>query len=81
MLDFQYAKTSNRRLLGMLNQFTYLIKGYRDYNQTTDLLWLSMKLSETPCSPLYKKAISLDRELRRLIEAEWEIIAANDQPY
>ena len=81
MLDFQYAKTSNRSLLGMLNQFTYLVEGYRDYNQTTDLLWLSMKLSETPCSPLYKKAISPDRELRRLIEAKWALTAANDQLY
>lgn len=81
MLDFQYAKTSNRSLLGMLNQFTYLVEGYRDYKQTNDLLWLSMKLSETPCSPLYKKAISPDRELRRLIEAEWAITAANDQRY
>lgn len=79
MLDFQYARASNRSLLGMLNQFTYLAEGNRDYNQTTDLLRLSMKLSETPCSPLYKKAISPDRELRRLIEAEWAITAANDQ--
>ena len=81
MLDFQYGKTANRSLVGMLNQFTYLAEGYRDYNQTTDLRWLSMKLSETPCSPLYKKAISPDRELRRLIEAEWTINAANDRQY
>jgi hypothetical protein len=64
-----------------LNQFTYLVEGFRDYNQTTDLLWLSMKLSEAPCSPLYKKAISPDWELRRLIKAEWAITAANDQLY
>lgn len=81
MLDFQYGKTANRSLVGMLNQFTYLAEGYREYNQTTDLHWLSMKLSETPCSPLYKRAISPDRELRRLIEAEWTINAANDQQY
>ena len=79
MLDFQYAKTTNRSLVGMLNQFTYLVEGSRDYKQTSDLRWLSMKLSETPCSPLYKKAISPDRELRRLIESEWTITAANDQ--
>lgn len=81
MLDYQYDKTANRSLVGMLNQFTYLAEGYRDYNQTTDLRWLSMKLSETPCSPLYKRAISPDRELRRLIEAEWTINAANDRQY
>ena len=79
MLDFQYAKTANRSLVGMLNQFTYLAEGYRDYNQTTDLRWLSMKLSETPCSPLYKKAISPNRELRRLIESDWALMTANDQ--
>jgi hypothetical protein len=81
MLDFHYAKTATRSLVGMLNQFSYLAEGYRDYNQTTDLRWLSMKLSETPCSPLYKKAISPDRELRRLIESEWKIAAANYQQY
>lgn len=70
MLDFQYAKTANRSLVGMLNQFTYLAKGYRDYNQITDLRCLSMKLSETPCSPLYKSATSPDRELQRLV-AGW----------
>lgn len=81
MLDFQYAKTANRSLMGMLNQFTHLAESYHDYDQTTDLRWLSMKLSETPCSPLYKKAISPDRELRRLIETERTITAANDQQY
>lgn len=81
MYDFQYAKTVSRSLVGMLNQFSYLAEGYRDYNQTTDLLWLSMRLSQTPCSPLYKKAISPDRELRRFIESEWTITAANDQQY
>jgi len=81
MLDFQYAKTTNRSLVGMLNQFTYLVEGYRDYKHTSDLRWLSMKLSETPCSPRYKRATSPDRELRRLIESEWTISAANDQQY
>lgn len=81
MLELQYAKTANRSLLGMLNQFTYLTEGYRDYCQTADLQWLSMKLSETPCSPLYKKAISPVSALRRLIEAEWTITAAKDKQY
>ena len=81
MQNSQYDKTANRSLVGMLNQFSYLAEGYRDYNQTTDLRWLSLKLSETPCSPLYKSSISPDRELRRLIEAAWTITAANDQRY
>lgn len=80
MHNFHYDKTANRSLVGMLTQFSYLAEGYRDY-ETTDLRWLSLKLSETPCSPLYKSSISPDRELRRLIETEWAVTAANDQRY
>lgn len=80
MHNFQYDKTANRSVVGMLNQFSYLAEGYRDY-EATDLRWLSLKLSETPCSPLYKSSISPDRELGRLIETEWAVIAANDQRY
>jgi hypothetical protein len=50
-----------------MNQFSYLAEGYRDYLETDDLLELSLKLSETPCSPLYKGAASPDRELKRLV--------------
>ena len=80
MHNFQYDKTANRSVVGMLNQFSYLAEGYRDY-ETTDMRWLSLKLSETPCSPLYKSSISPDWELRRLIETEWAVTTANDQRY
>jgi hypothetical protein len=80
MHNSQYDKTANRSLVGMLNQFSYLAEGYRDY-QSADLHLLSMRLSETPCSPLYKSSISPDRELRRFIETEWARTAANDPRY
>jgi hypothetical protein len=80
MHNSHYDKTANRSLVGMLNQFSYLAEGYRDY-QSSDLRLLSLRLSETPCSPLYKSSISPDRELRRLIETDWVITAANDQRY
>lgn len=67
MDEVQYAKTSNRSVVGIMNQFSYLAEGYREYLETKDLLALSVKLSETPCSPLYKSAISPDRELKRLV--------------
>jgi hypothetical protein len=67
MREVQYAKTSNRSVVGIMNQFSYLAEGYRDYLETDDLLELSLKLSETPCSPLYKGAVSPDRELKRLV--------------
>jgi hypothetical protein len=43
-----------------------------------DLLALSLRLSETPCSPLYKGAVSPDRELRRLVSIFHPRTAAND---
>lgn len=66
MNEVQYAKTSNLSVVGIMNQFSYLAEGYRDYRETKDLLALSIKLSEIPCSPLYKGATSPDRELRLL---------------
>ena len=67
MGEVQYAKTSNRSVLGIMNQFSYLAEGYRDYLQTTDLLELSLKLAHVPCSPLYKRETFPDRELHRWI--------------
>jgi hypothetical protein len=67
MHEVQYAKTSNRSVVGIMNQFTYLAEGYREYLETQDLLALSLRLSETPCSPLYKSAVSPDRELKRML--------------
>jgi hypothetical protein len=67
MSEVQYAKTSNRSVLGIMNQFSYLAEGYREYLETSDLLELSLKLAHVPCSPLYKRETFPDRELRRWI--------------
>jgi hypothetical protein len=67
MNEVQYAKTSNRSVVGIMNQFSYLAEGYREYLETKDLLTLSLSLSETPCSPLYKSAVSPDRELKLFV--------------
>lgn len=68
MGEAQYAKTSNRSVLGIMNQFSYLAGGYREYLETTDLLELSLKLAHVPCSPLYKRETFPDRELHRWIK-------------
>lgn len=70
MNEVQYAKTTNRSLIGMLNQFTYLAEGCHGYLESNDLMAISMRLSETPCSPLYKSAVSPDRELK-LLMSNW----------
>lgn len=79
MNEVQYAKTSNRSVVGIMNQFSYLAEGYREYLETKDLLALSLRLSETPCSPLYKSAVSPDRELKRLLAIQPTNSAANDE--
>lgn len=70
MNEVQYAKTANRSVVGIMHEFSFLAEGYRDHLNTKDLLTLSLKLSETPCSPLYKTAISPDRALQSLIASQ-----------
>jgi hypothetical protein len=62
-----YCKTSNRSVLGIMNQFTFQAESYRDHFELVDPLALSVKLAGTPCSPLYKGAICPDLALREVM--------------
>ncbi len=62
-----YCKTVNRRVVGIMNQFTYHAEGYRDHFGMEDLLAFSLKLAGTPCSPLYKGAVFPDLAVRELV--------------
>jgi hypothetical protein len=58
------AKTNNRSVVGVMNEFVHLADWRRDeITVPDDLMWLSLKLAQTPCSPLYGRHISPDREL------------------
>ena len=58
------AKTNNRSVVGVMNEFVHLADWRRDeITVPDDLTWLSLKLAQTPCSPLYDRHISPDREL------------------
>lgn len=57
MSQVNYCKTTNRSVLGIINQFTYLAEGDRDHFGLMDPLALSLRLAHTPCGPLYKGAI------------------------
>lgn len=57
------AKTSNRSVLGVMNEFAYLAGVYRQDAESVDLLPLSLKLAEPPSSPLYKRHITPHDEL------------------
>lgn len=68
MNDVIYAKTSNRSVVGVMNEFVFLADGYRDRNGLIDPLAVSLKLAQTPCGPLYKGAICPDKAVRELVD-------------
>ncbi len=67
MSEVVYAKTANRSVLGVMNEFAYLAEGYRDQGGSIDPVALSLKLAGTPCGPLYKGAVFPDKALRELV--------------
>lgn len=69
MRDWRLAKTANRSVVGIMNEFTCLADAHHDADPGRDLLDLSVQLATTPCSPLYGKHISPDRELAALVAA------------
>ena len=66
MDDVRLAKTASRSLLGIVNEFTFLAQADRGRSADTDLTALAHWLASTPCSPLFKRHGSPDRELRAL---------------
>jgi hypothetical protein len=62
------STTSNRSVVGSMNEFAFLAEANRRGEQpVTDLVDLSVKLARTPCGPLYNRHVSPDRELRALL--------------
>ncbi|MFV8624993.1 DUF6933 domain-containing protein [Ralstonia nicotianae] len=52
MRECEIAKTANRSVVGMLNEFTFLAQVWRDQHGALDLHDLSMRLADVPCGPL-----------------------------
>ena len=67
MRDRRLAKTANRSVVGIMNEFTFLAEAYRGDTPEPDLLALAIRLAATPCGPLYDKYVSPDRELAALL--------------
>jgi hypothetical protein len=63
MSQCRLAKTNNRSVLGIMNEFAYLGDVFRQSTEAFDLLALSLRLAETPCSPLYKRHVTPRDEL------------------
>ncbi len=69
MRERRLAKTANRSVVGIMNEFTFLANAYRGDTPTSDLLALAIRLAATPCGPLYSKHVSPDRELAALLRS------------
>lgn len=67
MDDYQVAKTSNRSLLGMLNEFSFMVETRRAHDDDVDLVDFAMWLARTPCGPLRDRHGFPDRELAALV--------------
>ena len=51
-----------------MNDFAYLAGAHRGADQRVDLITLSLRLSRTPCGPLYGSHISPDRETIAILQ-------------
>ncbi len=67
MNQHRIDKTRNRSVVGVMNEFVYLAGAYDLPNDAAGLMRLSAELAETPCSPLYGKHVSPDRELAAIV--------------
>ena len=72
MGNVNFAKTANRSVVGILNEFLRHAEfwlaayGYKK-GDDDDLIAIAAKLAETPCSPLYTGPVSPDRALSALV--------------
>jgi hypothetical protein len=69
MHDCRFAPTANRSVVGIMNEFSFLADVYRHQHPDLDLLGLGRKLASTPCSPLYRRHTSPDRELQAFLRS------------
>jgi hypothetical protein len=70
MADHRLAKTANRSVVGIMNDFCFLADARRAGRGIDDLISLSLSLARTPCGPLAKRHGFPDRELHALV-ASW----------
>ena len=70
MGECKVAKASNRSVIGSMNEFSALAGIHHQAAPDDGLLALSLKLSEVPCGPLYKRHVTPRDELREFVR-EW----------
>ena len=68
-VDARWAKTANRSVVGIMNEFTYLAEADQVRDDARDPVALAVWLAGTPCSLLYKRHSFPDKELAALVAA------------
>jgi len=68
MRECRFGPTANRSLVGIMNEFSHLADVYRRTDPDIDLGRMARTLAATPCSPLYRRHISPDRELQAFLQ-------------
>lgn len=68
MTEHRLATTTNRSVLGSMNEFTSHAGAYRADDPDLDLNTLSLVLSQTPCGPLRDRTGFPDLALRAVAE-------------
>lgn len=66
----RWAKTANRSVVGIMNEFGFLAEVDREHERSKDLVSMAVRLAATPCSPLYKRHSFPDRELAALVATD-----------
>ena len=52
MRSFSYGRTQNRRVLGSLNDFMFMLAHYLKASPEATLIEHSLHLAQTPCTPI-----------------------------
>ena len=68
MRECRFGPTANRSVVGIMNEFTHLADTDRRTDPDIDLGRMARTLAATPCSPLYRRHISPDRELQAFLQ-------------
>jgi hypothetical protein len=68
-VDARWAKTANRSVVGIMNEFRFLAEVDQAHEDARDPVSLAVWLAGTPCSPLYKSHSFPDKELAAFVVA------------
>lgn len=69
MQTVELGVTANRSVVGVMTEFARLAEIHHYDDPTVDLVELAVRLAATPCSPLYSRNVTPDRELTATLQA------------